>query len=105
MRVFGRNRPDQLRQQLMDHFKLPNGTADVSITVNGSDKGTVIINTLTVPEPSWSGVYFKDLAPTVRAIPNEGASFAGWSGAFTGDTTELILPLDGDDVAITATFE
>ena len=105
MRDFARARPDQLRGQLMDHFGFSSGTATTTITITGSDKGAVVINTLTVPEESWSGVYFKDLPPTVRAIPNEGATFVGWSGALSGNATVMTLPLDANEVSLMAMFE
>lgn len=105
MRAFARVRPNQVREQLMGHFNFTEGTAQVNITVEGSDKGSVVINRLTVPTASWSGLYFKDLAPTLRAVPNDGATFVGWSGALTGDSTEAALPLTGDAVTVTATFE
>lgn len=105
MRGFGRHRPEQLREQLMEHFDFQNGAATVAVTIRGSDKGSVKINTLTVPSDAWSGVYFKDLPLTVTAIPQAGHSFAGWSGALGGTELEMTLPLATEDVELIATFE
>lgn len=105
MRAFGRERPDQLRGHLMDHFQLAQGTSTVSVTINDTAKGTVMINTLTVPSSGWTGVYFKDFPPVVRAIPNAGHTFTGWSGALDGDDSEATLSLTNDTAALTANFE
>ncbi len=105
LRAFGSRRPDQLRQQLIEHFELPNGTATVSIAVNDEAKGSVVVNTLTVPTQDWSGVYFKDHPPTLRAMAKEGHTFTGWTGAVTSSEPEIVLPLGSDSVSVTAQFE
>ena len=105
MRAFARDRPAQFREQLMDHFGFENGTAEVGITIQNADKGQVVVNTLTVPSDSWSGIYYQDLPITIRAVPNEGATFTGWSGAVTGDAAEMTVTLNAVAVSIEAAFE
>ena len=105
MRAFGAGRPDQLRGQLMEHFGLDNGTAEVTVTVQNADKGQVVINTLAVPSESWGGTYFKDVPITIHAVPNEGATFTGWSGAITGSDLDMAVSLNSDSVSIEAVFE
>ena len=41
MREFARTRPDKLRQDLIDHFGLPGGTAAVTVATSDPGKGTV----------------------------------------------------------------
>ena len=105
MRTFGSGRPEQLRGQLMDHFGFGNGTAEVAVTIQNADKGSVVINTLTVPSEAWSGTYFKDVPISIRAVPNEGATFTGWSGDVSGSELEMMLSLSTADVTIQAVFE
>jgi hypothetical protein len=105
MRTFGSGRPEQLRGQLMDHFGFGNGTAEVAVTIQNADKGSVVINTLPVPSEAWSGTYFKDLPISIRAVPNEGATFTGWSGDVSGSELEMMLSLSTADVTIQAVFE
>jgi hypothetical protein len=105
MRQFGQGRPAQLRQQLMEHFELEGGLATVGVTIEGAEHGTVRIGTVDVPSASWSGVYFRDVAPTVTAEAAPGRTFVGWSGAISGNTPEMTLPLDSAEVELIARFE
>ena len=89
----------------MEHFELQNGTAEVAVTIQNADKGQVVINTLALSSEAWSGIYFKDVPITIHAIPNEGATFAGWSGGVSGNELEMSVPLNSGDITIQAAFE
>lgn len=105
MREFARVRPDALRDHLMDHFDFKNGLSDIQVTVSGPSKGTVQLNTLVIDQPSWSGVYFRDVPPQLTAVPSEGARFVRWSGAVESVETTIALPLDSAMVSVVAEFE
>lgn len=51
-----------------------------------------------------SGVYASGTSATIRAIPNSGYSFTGWSGDATGSTNPLTLTVNANK-NITAIFE
>lgn len=105
LRAFARKRPAELRGHLMEHFEMDGGTTRVQISIENPDKGRVVIGGLEVPAASWEGVYFRDLPPTIEAIPNDGASFTGWSGALDGTTLQAELPLTGEVIDLVARFE
>jgi hypothetical protein len=105
MREFARERPDKLRQDLIDHFNLPNGTAAVTIASSDLSKGTVQINTIGLDDSPWTGQYFRDFPPTLTAKPKEGVSFVRWSGGSTSTSPTIELSLEGATVSVTAIFE
>jgi uncharacterized repeat protein (TIGR02543 family) len=50
--------------------------------------GSFIFNGLNVPEPTWSGLYPKDLGFEIKAVTKSGYTFKGW----TGSVTKIIVP-------------
>ncbi len=105
MRAFARKRPGELREHLMSHFGFEKGLTNVGITISGSDKGTVRINTMNVPAAEWAGTYFRDVPISLEAIPNEGSTFVGWEGALSGAERTALLDLEAESIAVTARFE
>ena len=108
MRNFSRNRPDFVRQHMIDHFDLP-GTATVTLLTD-SAKGYIRINSIDITSDTpgvmdadeWSGIYFKGIPINLSAIPNPGYQFAGWEG-IDQSSPDLQLSLD-NDLKLTANF-
>ena len=101
MRDFGINRPQYIRQHLMDEFNIED-TIDISIA-SYSDEGFVTINSLNVTD-EWKGTYFKGIPLTVSAQAHPGYEFSHWEGLdenFTNESME-ILPLE--DMQLKAIF-
>jgi Leucine-rich repeat (LRR) protein len=109
LRWFAEERPEYVRQHIIDHFKL-SGCANVSLRAD-TQKGHVRINGLKIsPETpgiqnpdSWTGIYFQDIPVKIAAIPEPGYRFAGWEGIDRSEA-EITLVLK-DDVTLTARFE
>lgn len=113
MRKFARNRPDSMRQHLVEGISQVEDTALVTLHVNNQNSGFIKINKLVInkstkgldniemPYP-WSGIYFKGVPVTLSAVPKEGYEFEKWSN---GETTSTIkLSLDGGE-NVTAFFK
>ena len=88
MRDFARERPQKLRQDLMDHFQLP-GKQTLTIQNNQPIRGKVRINSLTLGDFPWSGVYFDDIPVRLAAMPSRGYRFVGWSGDVSSMKAEI----------------
>lgn len=99
--AFGRSRPARLRQDALQHFQLAGGLGTVHVQVEPAGAGRVQLNSLTLDQFPWSGIYFVDIANTLRPIPNPGYRFAGWqtgSGLSNSFTLSFRVPRDTTNV-------
>jgi len=108
MRIFARQRPDDVRGHILDYFDLT-GTATVTLLTD-STKGHIRINSIDITPDTpgvmdadeWSGTYFKGIPVRLSAIPKPGYQFAGWVGIDQSDPdVDLIL---NEDLTLTANF-
>ncbi len=76
---FAQERPSNLRNFMRDFFHCGE---DGSLKIYSNAGGKIQVNSLelTSNEFPWSGVYFQDNTVHVKAIPNPGYKFTGWSG-------------------------
>jgi hypothetical protein len=98
MRTFILQRPDALRQHLVDHFGL-DGTARLEFNSPAAEGGSVAVNGMMVPE-SWQGVYFMGTTVDIVAVPERGFCFSGWLPAELPQTAELTVTVDGPEIFI-----
>lgn len=106
MKDFAAKRPNNMRNHLRNHFKVG---ADVKLTVdvNDSKAGYIEVNSLTIKEFNWSGIYFKDVPVSIRAIARPGYKFVRWTNNLNDNTDEhagISVKLD-DATTFTAVFE
>ncbi|MGB0929658.1 MAG: CotH kinase family protein [Chitinophagales bacterium] len=80
MKDFGLQRPTWLRQFIRDEFNLPTNHI-LTLQNNDTSKGYIQLNSLTIKENTWEGVYFEDAPIQVTAIPKKGYVFSHWTGA------------------------
>jgi hypothetical protein len=105
LRDFANNRPQYVRQHLIQRFGL-GVPVRLALAVSNPDHGDIKINTIAVSGATnlpWTGLYFKGHPVTVTAQPKPGYSFAGWRGILGVRTNKMTLLLNGDQ-AITAVF-
>ncbi|MCB9210682.1 MAG: CotH kinase family protein [Ignavibacteriales bacterium] len=69
-----------LNYYFMEEFNL-NEPKEIEINVSSTAGGKIKINSLWPATYPWKGKYFKDHIIQLKAIPNPGYSFIGWSGA------------------------
>jgi hypothetical protein len=109
---FATARPGHVRQQVIQQFGLA-GTAKLTVSRDGG--GTVAVNALTidadtpgVPDPArpypWTGEYFQGVPARLKAIPEPGFRFSGWTELPGVDSPEIAVDLTGDS-SYTAVFE
>jgi hypothetical protein len=100
--TFARERPAYLRTHVRNYFGCG---SDGTFSINATQGGAVRLNTLTLPAAAlpFTGVYFQGNAIHVKAIPDPGYRFVGWSGALSSQDDSLTLNI-GSTSALTATF-
>ncbi len=88
--TFAQDRPAYLRTHVRNYFGCG---SDGTLTINATEGGTVRLNTLTLQGTAlpFTGVYFQGNAIHVKAIPDPGYKFDGWSGAVTSQDDSLTL--------------
>lgn len=102
LRDFARERPVHLREHLRNFVS---GGKDVSLTIIAGPGGYVKLNdNLTIDEESFTGRYFQNLPPHLRARPHPGFRFVGWEGTDHLPAFDLSLS-DGRDRTLKAVFE
>ncbi|NLY43445.1 MAG: DUF5011 domain-containing protein, partial [Clostridiaceae bacterium] len=114
MKNFANARQANVRQHILNKFASKGVTGTASVKLNTDlTKGHIKINSLDV-EPntpgvvnadSWTGVYFKGVPITLKAVPKLGYVFDHWEGIDVADPTSdtITVPLTSD-INITAHF-
>ena len=88
LRRFARQRPEILRQQIINGFSL-SGTAALTIDRPAAGAGTVFVNGRQLPTLPHQGTYFEGTTIQIGAVPEPGYRFIGWQL----DDTPSLLPM------------
>jgi hypothetical protein len=111
MRNFANGRPNNQRAHIRGKFGI---SGDINATLNVDDitHGFIKMNTIDInsstpgvavnPYP-WTGIYFKDIPVTLKAVALPGFTFSHWTGASTSTSAEITLTT-ASDFSITAHF-
>lgn len=74
---FIEERPAYMREFLKETYEL--GSYDtIQLSVEPSGKGRIKLNTITISENNWQGLYFDSIPVSLEAIPNPGFEFIRW---------------------------
>jgi len=98
----GRNQ--YMRQFLSEQFNL-SGTFELTIDIDPIESGTVQVNSMTLDDHPWTGIYFQDYPTTITAIVPEGYEFTGWSGDSNSNSLSIIVEEQDSNVNLVANFE
>jgi len=90
------------RQNLNNNFDL-GGEVELTVANNQPGAGYIRLNTITIVEPSFTGIYFREVPVTLTAVPRPGFRFAGWEGAMIAGDETIVLNLE-EVTSVTATF-
>ncbi len=111
---YAEQRPAYLRQYIVDKFENDGvtGTSEINIatvTTQGYVKANSIDIKTTTPgitnASSWTGIYFKGVPITLKAIPNEGYKFDHWEGiSGVTATSENITFIPDANVSVKPVF-
>ena len=98
MQDFAAQRPDFMRQHLVERLGLP-GTAQLNFGLVDGEAGWIQINQLPPQPLPAQGIYFQDSKLQLQAIPAAGYQFLGWDGLPEGETAvseTITLPITHD---------
>jgi len=90
MKTFANQRLFHIRKYIQEEFDLPQQRS-VVIKMDAPSKGSVQLNTLTLTEFNWQGIYFQSVPITLTALPKEGYLFDHWSGDASGTATTITI--------------
>lgn len=99
--LFFHNRAGYVREDIMQKFGI-NNTSELSLVKNPPQGGVILVDTFQVPPNSCDLIYFDGYPVTLRAVPNPGYTFKGWTNS-SGNTLPLTWRPDGD-TTVTAYF-
>ncbi len=115
MKEYARVRPDYVRGYIVNEFSNYGVKGPVSIKLNSdTSKGHIKINTIDIDastpgvenQSEWSGIYFKGVPVTLKAVPSEGFEFCHWSGIRNiSKTSDTISFIPTEDMSITAVYK
>jgi hypothetical protein len=88
-------RQGYVRNHISSEFNL-SGTYKIDINVEGNEH--VRLNTLSINDFPWKGLYYNDVPVKLEAIPTSGHKFARWEGIETTDREHLTLNTDSSTV-------
>ena len=105
MRTFARTRAPYVRSHVTQQFPEVTGPTRAWVAVSGG--GRVLAEGVPLPRATedapFEAVFFKGVPLTLTAVPDEGYTFAGWSGLSTA-TDETVAVVLGGESAIKASF-
>ena len=99
LKKWAKDRDGSVIRDYQEEFGL-SGTASVSITASGN--GTVLMEGAKLPSKNFKGKFFVGVKMELKAVPDNGAVFAGWSDGVT-DNPRLVDVKDG--ASFTAQFK
>lgn len=108
---FANTRPANQRQHIREKFGI-SGNINATLDVDDLTHGYIKMNTIEINETTpgisanpypWTGIYFKNIPVTLKAIPLPGYEFSHWSG-FSSSTNDQITITTANDFNITAHF-
>ena len=99
---FAEGRPAYLRDHVRNFFKCGNNG---TLTIDATEGGSVQLNTLRLSSADmpWSGIYFQDNDIHLKAVPDIGYKFDGWSGSVNSDAVSLTFSV-GSSTNLAASF-
>ena len=98
--TYSQERQGVMIEDLRDEFNVEDAV-NLGVMSYPSDAGQVEINSIKIPEPVWSGSYFKNMPFELEAVAGVGHQFEGWSAAVfetvVGNESEWKYLDDGSD--------
>ncbi|MFK7810095.1 MAG: lamin tail domain-containing protein [Saprospiraceae bacterium] len=104
-RIFANNRTEEMWNQYDEYYDIITDVVDLDLDASPQAGGTIHLNTMNFREVNfpWSGQYFSGVDVPLRAAPNPGYFFTGWTPSALGNDPVTTMNLNGNG-DITANF-
>lgn len=93
---FWETRAPHARKNMQSQLGLSDSVL-LTLEIQPKDAGYIKLNTITIDDENWSGIYFKGIPVTLEAVPKPGFTFSGWKSS--------TLPLDDDQNVLIAAID
>lgn len=103
LQYFANYRLTYMQLHFVQKFGLA-GLAPVSISISDTAMGSVLLNSLTIESPNWTGSYFLGVPIKITAKPKLGYHFARWEGVDSAFSENLSIILN-QSLQLKAVFE
>jgi hypothetical protein len=102
LRKFANERPQYMRQHMVDAFVEVTGTAAITWQVSPAKGGSIAFSTLNLTNDRlpWSGVYFTGVNIPAKAVPAPGFVFKNWSNPAMGSLPVAKVHLSQDETLV-----
>ena len=112
IKTFGEKRPTFQRQHLIEYFQLEDTTFRLTMNNTTVERGHLKVNTLTIEDTIFDGLYFQGVPVTIEVIANHGYKFSHWKETsskeknliinLVSDTTLTAIFIENDDLDYSA---
>ena len=102
IKEFTDNRIPYLSNHFINYFGL-NGTHTLTLNINNTAAGSVQLNSLTLTDSTWEGVYYDNIPISIEAVASDGFVFSHWVG-ITGQSGAALELVMTDDMTLEAVF-
>jgi hypothetical protein len=92
---FTDNRPPFIEEHFRNYFGI-GGMFTLNLSINNTNAGKVLLNSLTIDTTNWQGEYFDFVPVTLTAVANEGYEFVRWQGAINQTAPNVTLTTASD---------
>ena len=99
IKQFAENRTSIVRNQLSDELDL-NETISVTVNIEPSGSGKVLINDVPKIDHNQEETFFKDIPISISAFPKPGYEFVGWEGITDSNRIQYDCNSDGMFTAV-----
>lgn len=105
LKPYGQERPQYMRQYLLQEFYESSGYTNLNLTINNVNMGSIEVSSVKIPSvSSFTGKWLKDIPVTIKATPKDGFQFIHWQGASNSSQPDISITMAGN-TELTAVFE
>ncbi|MCW0483757.1 CotH kinase family protein [Gaoshiqia sediminis] len=100
---FADKRPSAMRKIMLEQFAIAD-TQIVNLNITGCDDAYIYLNTITINEFPWDGIYFNQIPIELTALAPAGYKFVRWEGDLQSTEPKIQVSME-TDMSLTAVFE